>query len=392
MKLALLICGLALAAAAATYTFSVTPTDTNGIVGTAAGPFTLVINPADLSIPVVRQSQSCAPGLTWPGTCSFGQATVPGNRVVVQFQSYTPAGATCPGGLLANCAITSVTDGGDTFTQVPGVATNNTVGGQASWNDTWTSASVGAVTNIVVTPNGSSAGNVFMWELANAGTFVTANGLSSQASTLAPSGPSLSVAAKVICLGALHPAPTSGNPTGVAAPFLTDAVVDGMTYAHQITTVSGTCQPQWTLGTAAPYAATTVAFMSANGGGAPVVQLSSTTVSFPPQAIGVPSAGVLVTLTNGGSAPLSITSIVPASGSDFTDSSNCPLAPATLGIQNSCTITLTFTPTAVGLRNGSVTITDNAANSPQAIALSGNGFIPVLGLSLTGVLQGGKLQ
>jgi len=38
-----------------------------------------------------------------------------------------------------------------------------------------------------------------------------------------------------------------------------------------------------------------------------------------------------------------------------------------------CIITVTFTPTKTGTRTGAVTITDNAANSPQSVALSGTG-------------------
>jgi len=39
----------------------------------------------------------------------------------------------------------------------------------------------------------------------------------------------------------------------------------------------------------------------------------------------------------------------------------------------SCLIKVSFTPTQTGLRTGAVTITDNAADSPQSIALSGTG-------------------
>src|SRR5262249_24515660 len=47
----------------------------------------------------------------------------------------------------------------------------------------------------------------------------------------------------------------------------------------------------------------------------------------------------------------------------------------------SCTIDVTFTPIAQGQRNGSVTITDNAADSPQSVGLTGNGTISGASLS-----------
>jgi hypothetical protein len=39
----------------------------------------------------------------------------------------------------------------------------------------------------------------------------------------------------------------------------------------------------------------------------------------------------------------------------------------------SCLLKINFHPTQVGLRTGAVTITDNAAGSPQTVALSGTG-------------------
>lgn len=123
---------------------------------------------------------------------------------------------------------------------------------------------------------------------------------------------------------------------------------------------------------------------------APTVGLSSTSINFGNQAVGTGSAGTSVTLTNTGAAVLLITSITAASGSDYSDVSNCPLSPSTLGIGNSCTITTTFTPTIAGLRNGTITIVDNAGNSPQVINLTGMG----LGITNTvwkGVFRGGAI-
>lgn len=47
---------------------------------------------------------------------------------------------------------------------------------------------------------------------------------------------------------------------------------------------------------------------------------------------------------------------------------------ATLAANSSCVIALTFTPTALGLRSGGLTINDNAGNAPQVVALSGTGI------------------
>ena len=113
---------------------------------------------------------------------------------------------------------------------------------------------------------------------------------------------------------------------------------------------------------------------------APIVSLSTNALSFADQAVGTTSAAQPVTLTNTGSGLLKITSL--AVTGDFAETDNCvgTLAPAA-----SCTINVTFTPTSTGTRTGSVSINDNAAGSPQSIALTGNGVPgqPAVGLNPT---------
>jgi hypothetical protein len=55
---------------------------------------------------------------------------------------------------------------------------------------------------------------------------------------------------------------------------------------------------------------------------------------------------------------------------DFTQVNNCP---ASLAANASCTINITFIPIASGTRSGNLTVSDNAAGSPQAVSLSGTG-------------------
>src|SRR5690242_21141606 len=58
--------------------------------------------------------------------------------------------------------------------------------------------------------------------------------------------------------------------------------------------------------------------------------------------------------------------LIAATG-DFGQSGNCP---ASLAANASCSIFVTFTPTAQGARTGSLTLTDDAADSPQSVARS----------------------
>jgi hypothetical protein len=110
--------------------------------------------------------------------------------------------------------------------------------------------------------------------------------------------------------------------------------------------------------------------LSGVGQAVPLVSLSTTTLTFSGQTVGTTSAAQVVTLTNTGSAPLNITGVT--STGDFTQISTCPTSVAA---GNSCTISVTFTPSTSGNRYGTITISDNALSSPQTITLSGVGNV-----------------
>lgn len=111
---------------------------------------------------------------------------------------------------------------------------------------------------------------------------------------------------------------------------------------------------------------------------APFVKLTPSSLTFAGQQVGTTSASQSVTLKNTGNATLTINSIT-ANG-DFAQTNTCG---STLAISASCTLSVTFTPTASGTRTGSVSISDNAIGSPQAVTLTGTGLAPVVTLSPT---------
>jgi hypothetical protein len=104
--------------------------------------------------------------------------------------------------------------------------------------------------------------------------------------------------------------------------------------------------------------------------GAPTATPTPNTLTFTGQSVGT-SKTQTVTLTNTGSATLSITnvSITGANSGDFAQTNSCGTS---LAAGASCTISITFTPAAPGTRTASITIADNAPNSPQTVALTGN--------------------
>ena len=122
---------------------------------------------------------------------------------------------------------------------------------------------------------------------------------------------------------------------------------------------------------------------------APQVSLTPVNLAFGNQTINTTSVAKIFTLTNSGSAALTISGI-GATG-EFAQSNNCG---ASLGTGLSCTINVTFTPTTIAAKTGSITISNNATGSPQAISLTGSGVAaaaPAVG-PLPASLSFGSLQ
>jgi hypothetical protein len=112
--------------------------------------------------------------------------------------------------------------------------------------------------------------------------------------------------------------------------------------------------------------------LSGTGVAPPGVSLSPvSSIAFAPTGVGLIAAAQTVTLTNNGGLPLSIMNI--ALTGDFAvvlGSNTCGTA-LTAGSQ--CTLQLVFAPSAAAARTGSLTVTDNAASSPQSLQLTGTG-------------------
>jgi len=78
---------------------------------------------------------------------------------------------------------------------------------------------------------------------------------------------------------------------------------------------------------------------------------------------------VTVKNTATGVNPVTFTSIVASGSSYFTQTNTCMAGK--LGAGKTCPITVNFTPLKTGTFTGTITLTDNAAKSPQTISLSG---------------------
>jgi hypothetical protein len=100
----------------------------------------------------------------------------------------------------------------------------------------------------------------------------------------------------------------------------------------------------------------------------PNATLSASILTFSGQAVGTTSPAQILTLNNYGTAELNIANI--AAAGDFAETNTCT---AGLGSAASCPISVSFTPSALGTLNGTLSLDDNALDSPQTITLTGTG-------------------
>ncbi len=119
-------------------------------------------------------------------------------------------------------------------------------------------------------------------------------------------------------------------------------------------------------------------------GTAPGISVSPSTLSFGNQLINTASSAQTVTITNSGTAELTIAgvSVTGDHAAQFAQSNTCSAA---LAPNATCTINMTFTPASTGAKSASLSITHNGTGSPSSIALSGTGVAPSIVVSPSSV-------
>jgi hypothetical protein len=115
--------------------------------------------------------------------------------------------------------------------------------------------------------------------------------------------------------------------------------------------------------------------LGGNGISTPQVTLQPGQLSFGAVTLDTTAPAETLTLSDAAGGPLHIGSIgiTGAAASDFSETSNCP---ATLGVGQSCTLDVSFSPEAEGTRTASLTVSDDGAGGGQAVALAGAGVAP----------------
>jgi hypothetical protein len=117
----------------------------------------------------------------------------------------------------------------------------------------------------------------------------------------------------------------------------------------------------------------TVGAMTIPASASATVSFAPASLTFAAQDVGTTSAAQTITATNNGDQSLFFNNVATSGNTlDFTigtdDCIGNVLAPG-----GSCSISVTFSPTATGTRTANVVYTDNAPNSPQVVPLTGTG-------------------
>jgi hypothetical protein len=119
-------------------------------------------------------------------------------------------------------------------------------------------------------------------------------------------------------------------------------------------------------------------FPGGGGGGGPsALAASPSSESFGNQNVGSASAARPVTVTNPGTSAVSMSS-VGVTG-PFGESNNCGTS---LAAGASCTVSVSFAPTAAGAATGTLSVNSSAPGSPLTVALSGTGVSSNTNLAL----------
>ena len=184
-------------------------------------------------------------------------------------------------------------------------------------------------------------------------------------------------AAQTVTVSNTGSAPATVSGVSVTGDFAQTNTCGGSIAAGGSCSVSVTFKPTTTgsrtgslsVSSNATNSPTTVA-LSGTGTSAATASLSAspTSLTFASTTVGSTSAAANVTISNTGAAAATISSV--AVTGDFAQTNTCGTSIAAGG---SCTVSVTFKPTASGARTGTVTVTSSATNSPTSVSLSGTG-------------------
>jgi hypothetical protein len=218
-----------------------------------------------------------------------------------------------------------------------------------------TGSGISGTTNVTLTPNKLSFGNQLIGSTS-----------APQATVLKNTGQSISVISSVVIAG-----PNPGDFAQTNDCGSTVAGGAGCTFTVTLTpTASGNRSATLNI---TDNAGGSPQHVSLTGTGiGPMATLTPTSLSFGNQHVGTTSGAKGIQLKNTGNAALTISSIA-ITGTNATDFAQTNKCPSSLAPGAKCNINVNFSPTAAGTRTASLSVSDNAANSPQTVSLTGAG-------------------
>ena len=174
-----------------------------------------------------------------------------------------------------------------------------------------------------------------------------------------------SVALTFTSIGVTGPFAIASNTCGASINAGASCTV-GVTFTP---TATGTATGTLTFTDSSPNSPQTVNLSGSGGSTSSPVTLSTSTLNFGSVTIGTTSSAMSVLLTNRQSVALSFSSI-GITGAFAISSNTCGTS---IGAGATCSVGVTFSPTASGSATGTLSFADNATNSPQKVTLSGTG-------------------
>lgn len=247
--------------------------------------------------------------------------------------------------------------------------------GTCSVGVTFTPAAVGAATGALTFTDGAvtSPQTVSLSGTGTAPVTLSASSLSFSSTAVGSTSSAKSVTLTNNQSGLLTLSSIAASgPFGLSSNTCGTSVAAGGTCTVGVTftpTISGAASGVLTFTDSAGNSPQTVTLSGTGSSSSSPVTLSATSLNLGTEPVGTTSAAVTVTLTNHQSTAVSSLT-VGISGPFAIASKTCGTS---VSAGASCSVQVTFTPTATGAASGTLTFTDNASNSPQKVSLSGTG-------------------
>jgi trimeric autotransporter adhesin len=184
---------------------------------------------------------------------------------------------------------------------------------------------------------------------------------------------------------------TSGDFAGATLVQCPSIAVEGTPCTFQISfkpTATGTRTGAITFtdnATGSPQSVTLTGTGTAATGG--TITITPTPLPFGLEGLGSTSSPETLTVSNTGNTAVTFTSIVTSG--DFAGATLAQCLSIAVDAKP-CTFQITFTPTAAGVRNGTIVFTDNATGSPQTVTLTGTGVAVAIGIAPTALTFGSQ--